>query len=94
MATTEIKSKWSDKSNTPAADIPLKEEVTAAQNGQDNFILPLKEKQEPKSRRVNAVFRPSIYNKFAQIAKTKGYSANELLNILIEDFVVRQEQQG
>ena len=61
----EIKSKvWSDASDTgkPAADIPLKEEVTAAhQDGQESFILQPKAKLELKTKRVNAVFRPSIY---------------------------------
>ena len=94
MAETRIKSKWSAENNTPAPDVPLKTEETAAhQGGQDNLILPYKEKLESKTRRFNAVFRQSSYDKFSQIAKAKGYSVNDLLNQVVENFINSSSRQ-
>ena len=94
MAETRIKSRWSDENNTPAPDVPLKTEETAAhQSGQDNLILPYKEKPEAKTRRFNAVFRQSSYDKFSQIAKAKGYSVNDLLNQVVENFINSSSRQ-
>ena len=97
MAETRIKSRWSDENNTPAPapDVPLKENdnTAAHQGGQDNLILPYKEKLESKTRRFNAVFRQSSYDKFSQIAKAKGYSVNDLLNQVVENFINSSSRQ-
>ena len=94
MATVGQNNRWSKENNTPAPDVPLKIEDTAAhQSGQDNFILPHKEKPESKTRRFNAVFRQSSYDKFSQIAKAKGYSVNDLLNQVVENFINSSSRQ-
>ena len=47
------------------------------------------ERKETKSRRVQLLIRPTIYDSFKRIAEAKGKSVNDYLNELIEAEVVR-----
>lgn len=49
--------------------------------------IPPKAKSETRTRRVQAVFKPSIYESLEQKAAELGYSVNEVLNQLVEVFL-------
>lgn len=88
-AKAKISSKWDNsgetEQNNQIQPRENKTEHSAIYTG--GFVLQPREKPEAKTRRVNTAFRPSSYERFVQIARKSGYSANELLNQLVEDFV-------
>ena len=93
MADVGFNSKWSEPSEAKQDTQPqptLNEKDNAGIGS--GFVLQPREKPEAKTRRVNAVFKPSVYDKFAQIAQSKGYSVNDLLNRLVVDFIEHQGQ--
>ena len=93
MANVEIKSPFDNiseaKQDTQPQPTLNEKDNTVTSSG---FVLQPREKPEAKTRRVNAVFKPSVYDKFAQIAQSKGYSVNDLLNRLVVDFIEHQGQ--
>jgi len=67
----------------------------AHQNASSTYNLSLKleprKKSETKTRRVQAVFKPSTYERLAALAKRNDYSINDLLNKLVEAYLSQQE---
>ena len=43
--------------------------------------------EETKSKRVSSSFKPSLYEKFQKVAYIQSKSPNDLLGILMEDYV-------
>ena len=66
---------------TPAASVflsnPANEEETA----------PVKPKLETKTSRMNILLRPSVRTGIEKLAYVKRTSPNDLINIVLEDFV-------
>lgn len=57
------------------------------QAGGLNLNITPRIKPETRTRRVQAVFKPSIYESLEQKAAELGYSVNEVLNQLVEVFL-------
>ena len=53
--------------------------------------IPPKVKAETRTRRVQAVFKPSTYDRLAKAAKHKGYSVNDFLNRIVEAYLSQAE---
>ena len=51
--------------------------------------LPARPKGERKTRRLNLLVRPSMYNSLSAIASQSESSVNDLINNVLEDFVTR-----
>ena len=51
--------------------------------------LPARPKGERKSRRLNLLVRPSMYDSLSIIASQNESSVNDLINNILEDFVAR-----
>ena len=55
--------------------------------------LPAKPKGERKSRRLNLLVRPSMYDSLSMIAARAESSVNDLINNILEDFVANAKKE-
>lgn len=55
--------------------------------------LPAKPKGERKSRRLNLLVRPSMYDSLSMIAARAERSVNDLINNILEDFVANAKKE-
>ncbi len=51
----------------------------------------IQQKQESKSKRLNLLVRPSVYQKAKEKAEKEYMSVNELINVLLEEYVNEEE---
>lgn len=73
---------------TPQVELPQAEEITTPTPQVELkglFVIPKKE-VETKSRRVQLVFKPSLYEKVSTEAQALGFSTNEFIAKLIETY--------
>jgi predicted HicB family RNase H-like nuclease len=49
--------------------------------------------KEKKSKRLNLLIRPSIFEELKKIADAEGASVNDLINSIIEDFIATERGQ-
>ena len=53
----------------------------------DIFTVSIKKQRETKSKRVQLLVKPSVYQAVSDIADEEGISVNELINIVLERIV-------
>ena len=49
--------------------------------------------KEKKSKRLNLLIRPSIFEELKKVADAEGASVNDLINSIIEDFIATERGQ-
>ena len=53
----------------------------------DIFTVSIKKQRETKSKRVQLLVKPSVFQSISDIADEEGISVNELINIVLERIV-------
>lgn len=48
---------------------------------------------ERKSRKMNLLFRPSLYVKIAAMAEDEGLSLNEYIHRILDDYVMQKDKK-
>ena len=67
----------------PSADA----QAEAEEIKKDIFTVSVKKQRETKSKRVQLLVKPSVYQAVSDIADEEGISVNELINIVLERIV-------
>ena len=57
----------------------------------DIFTVSVKKQRETKSKRVQLLVKPSVYQSISDIADVEGISVNELINIVLERIIENRE---
>ena len=57
----------------------------------DIFTVSVKKQRETKSKRVQLLVKPSVYQSISDLADAEGISVNELINIVLERIVENRE---
>ena len=66
--------------------------VVKTEEGETRFVFNTPE-QEAKSRRVQLLIKPSLYDRIKAAADRKGASVNALMNALLEYALQEEEKQ-
>ena len=73
----------------PEKVAPVQHKKKAEPKAADNIPIGYAVMEEPKSRRVNTLLQPSVYEGIASYAKAHGISTNDAINTAIKDFIER-----
>ena len=71
----------------PSADA----QAEAEEIKKDIFAVSIKKQRETKSKRVQLLVKPSVYQSISDIADVEGISVNELINIVLERIIENRE---
>lgn len=69
------------------------DKYTHTYNNTATRALPARPRGERKTRRLNLLVRPSMYEALAAIAAHKDSSVNDLINNILEDFTAQNSGQ-
>lgn len=73
------------KPQTPKQEKPKKPKTTPQETKADNIPIGYELKPESKTKRLNLLIRPSLYEALKSKAKATGKSVNDYLNDLINE---------
>ncbi len=74
----------------PAKEIPKKEEPATPE-----IVIPKGYRLAPetKSQRLQLLLKPSTKETIKEIAFSKGFSVNELINVILEEYIEKEGEQ-
>ena len=72
----------------PSADA----QAEAEEIKKDIFTVSIKKQRETKSKRVQLLVKPSVFQSISDIADEEGVSVNELINLVLERIVENRKE--
>lgn len=72
----------------PSADA----QAEAEEIKKDIFTVSIKKQRETKSKRVQLLVKPSVFQSISDIADEEGVSINELINLVLERIVENRKE--